>query len=151
MLPHLFHSIHAIQELVCDRVQLQQIHTVEGSLQQLKDGRELKRSNGFQRKKHEINLHLWIQPGAILPFILAFVMSIYSRHFYNTAVGKARCRCAVAHGGMVDYGNGFTFTFSFPASLSFCSLYSPSQGLTADGGAKQAHLQWGPEVMVSTV
>lgn len=42
---HLFHSIHAIQELVCDRVQLQQVHTVEGSLQQLKDGRQLKRSN----------------------------------------------------------------------------------------------------------
>lgn len=54
-------------------------------------------------------------------------------------------------GGIVGDGNGFTFTFSFPASLSFCSLYSPSQGLTADGGAKQAHLQWGPEVMVSTV
>lgn len=45
MVLHLFHSIHAIQELVCDRVQLQQIHTVEGSLQQLKDSRELKRSN----------------------------------------------------------------------------------------------------------
>lgn len=50
MVPHLFHSIHAIQELVCDRVQLQQVHAVEGSLQQLKDGGELKRSKGFRRK-----------------------------------------------------------------------------------------------------
>lgn len=61
MMLHLFHSIHAIQELVCDRVQLQQVHTVEGSLQQLKDGRQLKRSNSSIRiqvifQAHKMNL-----------------------------------------------------------------------------------------------
>lgn len=44
-----------------------------------------------------------------------------------------------------------TLTSSFPASLSLFSLYSPSHGLTADGGAMQAHLHSGPDVIVSTV
>lgn len=65
-------------------------------------------------------------------------MSIYSGHS-NTTVGETGCQRAVAHGGLGE--GGFTFTFSFPASLSFFSLNSPSQGLTADGGAMQAHLQ----------
>lgn len=37
------------------------------------------------------------------------------------------------------------------ASRSFFNLKSPSQGFRAEGGATQAHLQSGPEVMVSTV
>ncbi|TNN69272.1 hypothetical protein EYF80_020589 [Liparis tanakae] len=37
------------------------------------------------------------------------------------------------------------------ASLSVFSLNSPSHGLTADGGAMQAHLHSGPDVIVSTL
>lgn len=52
----------------------------------------------------------------------------------------------------IKKGKGqFTFTFSFPVSVSFFSLNSPSHGLTADGGAMQAHLHSGPDVIVSTV
>lgn len=153
---HLFHSIHAIQEFVCDRVQLQQIHTVEGSLQQLKDGRQLKRSNGFHYKNsscasnifqtHKRNLQIWRLTWYYVSLFFSFFFFPSSFFFYAGVhlLGALQYysredQRAMARGGVG--GQRFTFTFSFPASMSFFSLNSPSQGLTADGGAMQAHLQ----------
>lgn len=152
---HLFHSIHAIQEFVCDRVQLQQIHTVEGSLQQLKDGRQLKRSNGFHYNNsscasnifqtHEMNLQIWIETWCCVSLIYLFFSLIFRNagvHLLGAFQYYSRGnRLPARSGARGCRGQRFTFTFSFPASLSFFSLNSPSQGLTADGGAMQAHLQ----------
>lgn len=38
---YLFNVFHAMQELTGDGVQLEQIHAIEGALQQLKDGGKL--------------------------------------------------------------------------------------------------------------
>lgn len=149
---HLFHSIHAIQEFVCDRVKLQQIHTVEGSLQQLKDGRQLKRSNGFQCKNsscasnifqtHKINVQMWIETWCCVFFFVFFLFRNVGVHLLGAFQHNSReNRLPARSGARGCRGQRFTFTFSFPASLSFFSLNSPSQGLTADGGAMQAHLQ----------
>lgn len=54
---YLLNVLHAIQEFGGDWVQLQQIHAIEGALQQLKDGRQLKWSSGFRQKKGGLPRH----------------------------------------------------------------------------------------------
>ncbi len=47
---YLFNVFHAMQELIGNGVQLEQIHAIEGALQQLKDGGKLEWSSGFRQK-----------------------------------------------------------------------------------------------------
>lgn len=83
MVLHLFHSIHAIQELVCDRVQLQQIHTVERSLQQLEDGGELKRSKRNSSMRIQVACDIYITDPFMdktCCYMLPFILSIRDVH-----------------------------------------------------------------------
>lgn len=55
---YLFDVLHTIQELTGDGVQLQQVHTIEGTLQQLKDGGQLKMIKRTPSEEREPNQNM---------------------------------------------------------------------------------------------
>lgn len=128
---HLLHVINPSQQLGGYRVEFQQVHSIQRALQQVNDSCQLNRPS--PREENTL-IRKW---ESSLPEVQTYII----RRNHCPQQPQIFCVCVCVS----------TLMSSLLASCSFLNLYSPSQGLTAEGGAMHTHfLQSVPLVIVST-